>query len=197
MDHQSFDLLRRIVSICWIAFLLYWAISAFGAKQNVPGKGGFGRWARARLLLILIVYLLYTLPVFRPFWRFAYGLPFFYSDGARIAGVVLTVLGLGFAIWARVHLGRNWSGQPSMKVGHELITSGPYNIVRHPIYTGLLVALLGAGLVYGPLWMVALLFVIVMFLWRIHREEGYMMELFPDVYPAYQERTKALIPGVW
>ncbi len=84
-----------------------------------------------------------------------------------------------------------------MKVGHELVMSGPYAFVRNPIYTGLSLALLGTGLALGPLWMMVFVVVMVMFLWRIHVEDGYMMELFPEAYPAYRAKIKALIPGVW
>lgn len=197
MYRQPSDLLSAVVGICWLIFIVYWLISAIGAKRNVPGKGGFGRWARARLFMIAAVLVLYELPVFSPFWHFAYGLSFFHNHAVRIAGAVLTMLGIGFAVWARQHLGRNWSGQPSIKVGHELVTSGPYEVVRHPIYTGISMALLGTGLVYGPLWIMVFLLALIMFAWRIRVEEGYMMELFPDVYPAYRQRTRALIPGVW
>lgn len=197
MYRQPSDVLSGVVGICWLIFVAYWLISAIGVKRNVPGKGGFGRWARARLLMAALVFVLYTLPVFSPFWRFAYGLPLFHNEGARIAGVIFTALGVAIAIWARIYLGRNWSGQPSMKVGHELVMSGPYAFVRNPIYTGLSLALLGTGLALGPLWMMVFVVVMVMFLWRIHVEDGYMMELFPEAYPAYRAKIKALIPGVW
>ncbi len=84
-----------------------------------------------------------------------------------------------------------------MKIDHELVTSGPYQYVRHPIYTGVLTALFGSGLVNGPFWMVVFVTGALVFAWRIRLEESYMMELFPDQYPEYRARTKALIPAVW
>lgn len=186
-----------IVAILWLFFLLYWAISAVGVKKHVRGKGSWRGWALGRIALIAGLVFVYRTPSLSQFWHYAYGLSFFRNDAVRIGGAVLTALGIGFAVWARRHLGRNWSGRPTMKVDHELVTSGPYQFVRHPIYTGILTALVGTSLVNGPFLLVGVLAAVAIFTWRIHKEEGYMMELFPDVYPAYRARTKALIPAVW
>ncbi len=195
--HLPFDFINLIVAIFWLIFIFYWAISAIGVKKPVPGKGSWRGWALARLGLIVLLIALYKLPIFSPFWDFAYRLSFFYNGTVRIVGTFLTALGIAFAVWARRHIGRNWSGRPTMKIGHELVTSGPYRFVRHPIYTGILIALFGSGLVNGPTWMVAFILFALIFSWRIHVEETYMMELFPGQYPAYRARTRALIPFLW
>ena len=109
----------------------------------------------------------------------------------------ISVLGIGFAISARYHLGRNWSGVPSVKEGHELVTSGPYKLVRHPIYTGILLAALGSALAGSLIGLFVLVFGTIVFLRRIKREEKIMVELFPNEYPAYKVRTKKLIPYLW
>jgi protein-S-isoprenylcysteine O-methyltransferase Ste14 len=197
VNHHLFNFLSVMVQILWLIFLLYWAVSAVGVKKPVPGKGSWKGWARARLALALILVAFYKLPIFSPFWHFAYGLAFFNNGAVRIAGAVLTVCGITFAVWARRHLGSNWSGRATMKIGHELVTSGPYHFVRHPIYTGVLTALFGSGLVNGPIWMVVFFVSAFIFTWRIGVEETYMMELFPDQYAAYRARTKALIPALW
>jgi protein-S-isoprenylcysteine O-methyltransferase Ste14 len=197
VNHHPSGILTAIVAIFWLTFLLYWTVSAVGVKKTVRGKGSFKGWLGARLAFVIILIALYRMPVFAPFWHFAYGWTFFNNEAIRIAGAVLAACGIAFALWARAHLGRNWSGRATMKVGHELITSGPYQYVRHPIYTGILAALLGSGFVDGPFWLVVLLFAAVVFTWRIRKEESYMMELFPDQYAAYRARTKALIPAVW
>lgn len=127
------------------------------------------------------------------FGRFEYQ----FSYGVQILGVILCVLGLAFAIWARRDLGRNWSGTPSMKEDHELVTSGPYRFVRHPIYTGMILALFGSVLASGIIWLVIFIIFCINFLYQLPVEEKYMMQLFPNEYPEYKKRTKALIPFVW
>ena len=94
--------------------------------------------------------------------------------------IVLAALGLGFTVWARVYLGRNWSGSVTQKEGHELVRSGPYAYVRHPIYTGLLVALAGSAVAAGELrGVLGVLIVLAAFVHKLRIEEGYMRELFP------------------
>jgi len=197
LTSHPFDIVTLVVAICWFSFIAYWVISAVGVKRHMAGRGSWRGWVLGRLAFVGIIIALYKLRVLSVLRDFATRLWFFDSEAVRITGAILTAMGIALAIWARVHLGRNWSPRPAMKVGHELITSGPYRFVRHPIYTGLLTALLGSGLVNGPLWTVVLFVAVVNFLWRIRVEEAYMMELFPDQYPAYCARTKALIPIVW
>jgi protein-S-isoprenylcysteine O-methyltransferase Ste14 len=86
---------------------------------------------------------------------------------------------------------------PSVQENHELVTSGPYHFVRHPIYTGMLVALFGSALVGGTLWLLYFVAVCAMFVWRVGVEEKFMTETFPQKYPEYKKRTKALIPFMW
>lgn len=183
---------EHIILIFWLVFVVYWGVSAIGVKKNVRG----GAWANSFLIRILIV--VAVVLIIQAISSNSYEEAFGYQlgFGVELTGVILTALGIAFAVWARLHLGRNWSGTPSMKEGHELVTSGPYRFVRHPIYTGMLVALFGSALVSGVDLIIFLLFV-GMFLWRIPIEERYMMQLFPDQYPEYKKRTKSLIPFVW
>ena len=110
-------------------------------------------------------------------------------------GLLMVIAGLAFAVWARAHLGRNWSGTVTVKENHELVRSGPYGIVRHPIYTGLLLAILGTAIVVGE-WrgLLALCFLTITFLLKLRREERFMEESFPDTYPSYRAQVPALIP---
>ena len=110
-------------------------------------------------------------------------------------GAVLTLSGLLFTVWARVHLGTNWSGTVQVKQDHELVTSGPYRFVRHPIYSGLLVAFIGSGLARAE-WRGVLAAVLVFWaLWRKLRvEEQRMRAQFGTAYEKYAARTAALIP---
>jgi protein-S-isoprenylcysteine O-methyltransferase Ste14 len=110
-------------------------------------------------------------------------------------GAVLSVSGLVFAIWARVILGRNWSGVITLKEGHELIERGPYRIVRHPIYTGILAMFAGTAIAIGYFGgFVGLLLVFVSFWLKLKREEDLMLKHFPAKYAAYQGRVKRIIP---
>jgi protein-S-isoprenylcysteine O-methyltransferase Ste14 len=119
-----------------------------------------------------------------------------WSPALASIGIALAALGIGFAIWARVYLGRNWGMPMSLKEDAELITSGPYAYVRHPIYGGLLVAMLGSALV-SVWWIVAWVLFIVYFIWSAKTEEGIMAEQFPQAYSAYMKRTKMFIPFIF
>ncbi len=111
-------------------------------------------------------------------------------------GVVICALGVALAMRARIDLGQNWGIPMSRRVNPELVMSGPYRFVRHPIYSGILLAMIGSTLATGPLWIVALALGGGYFVYSARREEAYMMERFPDRYPAYRQRTKLLIPFV-
>ena len=112
-------------------------------------------------------------------------------------GVLLTAGGMLFSVWARLHLGRNWSGTVTIKQGHELITSGPYAVVRHPIYTGLLLAFLGSAVALGE-WRGVIAFALAAgALWlKLRLEERWMRQQFGDAYSAYAARVAALVPFV-
>jgi protein-S-isoprenylcysteine O-methyltransferase Ste14 len=114
------------------------------------------------------------------------------------AGVVLCIAGLAFSIWARVTLGRNWSGAVTLKEGHELIERGPYRLVRHPIYTGLITMFVVTVIVLGHVGgIVGALLVLVSFWIKLGDEEKLMLQQFPDQYAAYQQRVKRIIPCVF
>jgi protein-S-isoprenylcysteine O-methyltransferase Ste14 len=120
------------------------------------------------------------------------------NDGVRITGMAMTVLGGLFAIWARLTLGGNWSGRVTVKEDHELIVKGPYAVTRHPIYSGILLAYAGTAFAVGK-WhgLVGLCVILIGLMIKMSREERLMMETFPDAYPQYRQRVKALIPGIF
>jgi len=120
------------------------------------------------------------------------------SYAAYWTGTALVVLGLAFSVWARMHLGRNWSGTVTVKQEHELVRGGPYARVRHPIYTGLLLAFIGTAIVRGEWRGVLAVLIIFAALWRkLRLEERYMVETFGDEYRRYREHSAALIPFIF
>ena len=102
-----------------------------------------------------------------------------------------------FLVCARQHPGRNWGQTVSIKKGHELVTSGPYRYVRHPMYAGGLIAAIGSAIVCGSAFIFLLVILGALFLWRVGAEDKLMAEQFPNEYPEYKKRTKALIPFIW
>ena len=109
-------------------------------------------------------------------------------------GLALFSAGLGFAIWARVHLGRNWGIPMTQKDEPELVTSGPCHLVRHPIYSGILVAGVGTAVGLSWLWLIAVGLAGVYFIYSATVEERFLTEQFPDAYPPYKRSTKMLVP---
>lgn len=121
-----------------------------------------------------------------------------FSDPAgRLLGLVILLGATAFTIWARLVLGVMWSGAPVVKQQHELRTTGPYGVTRHPIYTGILGMLIGSLLVTGAgRWIVPFPVFLVLFEIKIHIEERFMLGEFPDEYPRYRQRVPKLVPGL-
>jgi protein-S-isoprenylcysteine O-methyltransferase Ste14 len=119
------------------------------------------------------------------------------SHELELAGLVVTIAGCAFAVWARLTLGGNWSGQATVKAGHELVTTGPYALARHPIYTGLVTGAVGTAIAVGEVRSIlGLVLIVLAFTIKMSQEENLMMQTFPEAYPRYRERVKALIPGL-
>jgi protein-S-isoprenylcysteine O-methyltransferase Ste14 len=178
----------HIIFFSWIIFLVYWMVSAQGVKRDAYKESV--RWRYVGIAIVLIVI-------------FGSGVPFFHFPVVpqgivmSVIAAIFCVIGLSIAIWARMYLGGNWSSHPALKEDHELVTSGPYRFVRHPIYAGVILAAIGSMLVSGVAWVVALLFFCAMFISRVKVEERLMTQQFPNQYPAYKEKTKAIVPFLW
>jgi protein-S-isoprenylcysteine O-methyltransferase Ste14 len=112
-------------------------------------------------------------------------------------GLVVFLSGLALAIWARRYLGRNWGMPMSEKVDPELVTAGPYSRVRHPIYSGIILAMIGTAIAVSWYWLLAVVLLGAYFVYSAVMEERYMAGLFPDTYSAYKRSTKMLVPFVF
>ena len=185
-----------VVAASWLVFIVYWAASATRAKRDATRQSSWQSAVAIRVVVVLAAILLVRLPAAQRLLRGSREVLSFSNPTAGTIGALLSVAGVAVAVWARKCLGTNWSPRPSVKVGHELVTSGPYRWVRHPIYTGMLLAVLGTALDTGILGLVIFLGVCLYLVLRIPVEEGLMLGLFPEQYARYREQTKALIPHV-
>jgi protein-S-isoprenylcysteine O-methyltransferase Ste14 len=175
--------------IQWIAGIVavLWLTLAFRTKRTVARSGGMGRLAVVAVLLAIVL----ARPMARTSLHSRLWAP---SSDLSLLALVLVVAGAAFAIWARLTIGTNWSGTVTLKEDHELIQRGPYRVVRHPIYTGLLFMGLGAALQFAESYSFVLLVVVtIMFAFKMRLEEKLMTQNFPDQYPAYRRRVKAII----
>lgn len=185
--------MQNAIVACWIVFFAFWAITALRTKRTVQTQGLASR-------------LMYAIPVFAGSWLLLKGAsdPHPLDDRvlphtALVLGVALavTLLGLSLALWARVTLGRNWSGSVTFKENHELIRHGPYRYVRHPIYSAILTMLLGSAIAVGTLGAFIGLALILLGVWlKLGQEERLMTEHFQAEYTSYRSQVKALIPGL-
>ena len=177
--------------VVWIAFLLYWQIKALNTKTTQRLEPAASRILRVFIFLIAIVLLSTTripLPLlYLPLWPVGFW-PFW-------LGAVVLIAGLLFAVWAREHLGRNWSRSVTIKQDHELITTGPYAMVRHPIYTGILTGFLGTAIALSQVRGLIVLALIFFVFWiKLRIEEQWMRSQFGDTYESYVHQTSALVP---
>lgn len=190
--HLSF---LTLAVAAWLFFLAYWLWSARRVKQATRAEPALSRFFKYWLPIIVALALMWPAE-----WLQATVLGRRFLPGTQAVaaiGVILIVAGVWFACWARHILGSNWSSEVQLKEGHELIERGPYRYVRHPIYTGILLALLGTVVLEGE-WR-ALLGLVIMFVsfWRkLRLEETWLSEHFGPVYADYMRRVKALVPGI-
>ena len=175
-----------VILVAWGAFWIYWLAASVGVKA---GRTRWGAFAGFRVALVLIVLLLVRLRIFKGNTT---------TNNPWLEGIGLAVFlsGLALAVWARIYLGRNWGMPMSEKTDAELVTSGPYRTVRHPIYAGLIIAMAGTAIAVSWFWLIAVVVLGAYFIYSATREERYMTGLFPDAYPAYKRTSKMLIPFV-
>ena len=182
-----------LLLLFWAGFFTYWWTSALRNRtlfKRQPSRLGFLTTMAIPAGVILIAFALVAPDLYT-----ARVLPD--TLPVAIAGLLVTVLGIGFAIWARAHLGTNWSSRPAIHENHTITRTGPYAIVRHPIYTGILTGILGTAIATGALLgFVSLLVIFFLFLIKIRMEEQFLLEEFGEEYERYRGEVKALVPWV-
>lgn len=173
----------------WVLFIAYWSAAAKNAAPTVSSESAASRQLHQLLMYGALLLALLPVPGLRLRW-----LPD--ATWALVpAGLAVQVGSALLAVWARRHLGRNWSGAITAKVGHQLVRTGPYRLVRHPIYSGMLGMFLGAALVSGELHALVALFIISAAYWRkIRLEESNLRNIFGAEYEEYRRKSWALIP---
>jgi len=176
-----------VIGAGWAVFWIYWIAASVGVKA---GRTRWTRFAGIRVVIILAALLLLRLGVFKGHRAVTV------DPWLQGIGLALFVLGLALAVWARIYIGRNWGMPMSEKADPELVTTGPYSAIRHPIYSGIILAMIGTTLAVSLYWLIAVVLVGAYFLYSATMEERYMTEVFPDAYPRYKQSTKMLIPFV-
>jgi protein-S-isoprenylcysteine O-methyltransferase Ste14 len=181
----------RICSSLWLFLWLVW-LAAWLRTKKTQERVDLGSSLGYGAPVVLAFYLLFSenLPVRWLELRF---IP--HDVFLEVLAVTLTALGIAFAIWARFYIGQNWSSAVTIKVGHQLIRSGPYAWVRHPIYSGLLLAMIGTVLALRELrGLLAFVLLCLGFWIKLRMEEGFMRKTFGLEYEEYSKSTGALIP---
>jgi protein-S-isoprenylcysteine O-methyltransferase Ste14 len=177
----------------WVAWVIVWIIWALQSKQTQQ-RESLASQISYRIPIAVAVYLVLFARHLAPWWS-SRALPYHHWLGWL--GIAITVLGFAFTLWARAILGGNWSGLVTIKVGHKLVRTGPYRFVRHPIYTGILIALAGTALAYDR-WrgIVAVVLFWVAFTIKRLKEEQFMRQTFGDQYIDYSRTTGAIFPAL-
>jgi protein-S-isoprenylcysteine O-methyltransferase Ste14 len=184
---------RYLIPALWLGWVACWCAMSLRVKPTLRQESPGSRLMHM-VPLALSVWLLWQPGRMWP-WLGMRILP--RSAVLFWTSVALTLAGLLFCVWARVYLGRNWSGTVTLKEDHELVTGGPYRLVRHPIYTGLLLAVVGSAAARGNLAAAAAIVLTAAALWRkLRMEESWMREQFGAHYQSYSRRVAALIPFV-
>lgn len=183
-----------VIEAAWIVAVVVWVVGGMMTKTTVRKQS-----ASSTLLDILpmaVVFLLFFSNRALLEWASMRIVPA--TLEWQVLGTVLTVAGVVFAVWSRFYLGTNWSPTVTVKQHHELIRSGPYSVVRHPIYSGFLLAILGTAIYVGQLRGL-LAVALAAIAWRIKslREESFMQDEFGEQYAEYRQKVKALVPFIW
>lgn len=185
------QVIDTVILAGWIAFWIYWFAASIGVKA---GRNNWVRFAGFRAAAILVVLLVLRGRVLK---GAAIGHAAVSNPWLLGIGLSVFMLGLALAVWARMYLGRNWGMPMSQKNDPELVTTGPYRSIRHPIYTGIICAMVGTTIAVSLYWLAAVVLLGAYFAYSAMVEERLMARTFPDSYPEYKRSTKRLIPFIF
>jgi protein-S-isoprenylcysteine O-methyltransferase Ste14 len=180
----------------WLTLVAYWGLSASARRRSVGSRWIWWREIAVRLGFFALVVLALRVAVI------GHAVPnarLYAPNTSMLVGLIgffFSALGIGLAIVARAYVGRNWGTPVSNRENPELITTGPYAFVRHPIYGGMLLAMVGSAIGQSMLWLLPLIVYGPHFILSARREEKLLLEEFPERYPVYMKRTKMLLPFV-
>ena len=186
---------RDFFSTIWALWVITWLVFSLNVKATIRRQDTLPRMLNTGLMICAAA------PLFAPRFPVAGLTERFLPESQwpfwAALGAVLTLGGLLFMVWARIYLGRNWSGVAALKANHELVTSGPYGWVRHPIYSGLALAFIGTALALGQWRGVLAVVLMLIAIWhRVAVEERLMRQQFGAAYDAYARRVRALVPCI-
>lgn len=185
---------RQIEYFPWYVFAIYWAITAIAVKRTKARET-----SADRIATIIVMVLAYEM-LFSQWFRVGLLGQRFVPSATVIfwLGFGMSSVGIAIAIWARACLGKNWSARVTLKEGHELIRSGPYCFIRHPIYTGMLLGACGTAIEIGE-WrgVLAVVLMAAAHSRKAMREEIMLRQEFGEDYAAYRKTTGFLLPRLW
>lgn len=188
------DLTSFFIFVCWAVYLIVWIVSAFSVKPTAETQSR--GWRLIVIVAVMAVFFITKLNGWLSAYTGALLWPQTFITGLIADAVTLT--GLIVMLWARRTLGGNWSDAVAIKEEHELIERGPYRYARHPIYSGFLLMILGVVIIYGHITGLIIFAVCVAGFWfKALQEERLLTKHFPETYPTYKARVKALIPFVF
>jgi protein-S-isoprenylcysteine O-methyltransferase Ste14 len=186
--------LRLSATFLWMGLAVVWVVSALRTKRTIQTQSSSSRFLYTAILVVG-VYLIFTRQT-GILWLDRQ--LFLVTTPVALAGLVAVLVGVVFSIWARIMLGRNWSNFVTVKEDHTLVRSGPYRIVRHPIYSGILLGMLGSALQRGEMRsFVGVLICGLSFWLKTRGEEQFMVQRFGDEYLQYCRKVKALAPFIF
>jgi protein-S-isoprenylcysteine O-methyltransferase Ste14 len=194
VDHDTFRMqiiYHNLIPALWYLWIAGWILAAMRTKRTLRVETTASRLSHVIPLALGIAAM--SSRRFAGSWLSTQLYP--QTVWSFWCGSALVALGLGFAVWARVHLAGNWSGTVTLKQDHSLTRTGPYRLARHPIYTGILLAVLGSAIAEAERrGYVALLLITLAFLRKIAIEERFLTTQFGDAYARYRAEVPALIP---